>query len=610
MVFWLENSGGCNAHDVTVNVTTDDDYANVVSGQCSFGNIPIGDSASNIVSPVLIKCPASTFNGRVVGLTAEIRTSDGARTQLPIAVSVGATGSTDPIGPESYGYYMYDDIDTAYAPHPIYQWAEIVPSLGGSGIRLIFPLNYDDNSVLVTLPFDLVYYGIHYPKIVVSLNGFVTPDTTRIDMGGHFYHNFYNWPIPDPGNARAQISAFWDDIAYTIDGNVYGVYTWSDSVEQRYVVEWYHMYHRNTNAVETFEIIIDDPTYHPTMTGDAEITYLYNTILNNDIDENYSTIGFEDYSQETGIQYEYDNLYAPGAPVLTNGRAIKITTNTGRGGVKGHVELSNGGHNGGVTVSSSTGQRRISSEAGDYWIKDIPPGTVDILASIDGYFPGLISGVNVNADASTPTINFNLVQIQIPGNLVASDSFPNLVEVQWDSVSSIDLIGYNLYRSRWQDGGFEKLNEFPLQATHCVDMSVQDSTNYWYYVTAVYARVQWHGESFASNKDAGGVNSEVGISDGPAIPRKFFLSQNYPNPFNPTTTIVYGLPKAANVHLDIYNLLGQRVTTLINEYQKAGYNRIIWDGKDQAGNGVSSGVYFYRIEAGNFNESKKMLMLK
>jgi FlgD Ig-like domain len=97
----------------------------------------------------------------------------------------------------------------------------------------------------------------------------------------------------------------------------------------------------------------------------------------------------------------------------------------------------------------------------------------------------------------------------------------------------------------------------------------------------------------------------------------FSLSQNYPNPFNPSTTILYELPAKSNVTVKIYNILGQEVRTLVNQIQQAGQQAAIWDSRNNFGREVSSGVYFYRIEAtpvsgtGNvFSSVKKMLLLK
>ena len=89
------------------------------------------------------------------------------------------------------------------------------------------------------------------------------------------------------------------------------------------------------------------------------------------------------------------------------------------------------------------------------------------------------------------------------------------------------------------------------------------------------------------------------------IPKGFSLSQNYPNPFNPSTTIRYSLPSSAHVKLTIYNMLGQVVSELVNEEQPAGWKEVRWDASH-----YPSGVYFYRLEAGNFSDVKKLLLLK
>lgn len=85
---------------------------------------------------------------------------------------------------------------------------------------------------------------------------------------------------------------------------------------------------------------------------------------------------------------------------------------------------------------------------------------------------------------------------------------------------------------------------------------------------------------------------------------------NYPNPFNPTTTISFALNYSAQVSLDIFNITGQRVTTLIDSYLETGEHAVFWDGRDQSGNAVASGIYFYRLEADGFAVTKKMVLLK
>ena len=93
--------------------------------------------------------------------------------------------------------------------------------------------------------------------------------------------------------------------------------------------------------------------------------------------------------------------------------------------------------------------------------------------------------------------------------------------------------------------------------------------------------------------------------DDNAVPDAFALMHNYPNPFNPVTTIRYDLPEAVDVRLSIYNVRGQLIETLMNAYQEAGYHELVWNAEDQ-----SSGIYFYRIEAGRDIAMKKCTLIR
>jgi hypothetical protein len=97
-----------------------------------------------------------------------------------------------------------------------------------------------------------------------------------------------------------------------------------------------------------------------------------------------------------------------------------------------------------------------------------------------------------------------------------------------------------------------------------------------------------------------------------ALPKVYALSQNYPNPFNPSTTVAFDIPegKEVNVRLNVYNMRGQLIRTLVNEVKSEGSYQIQWDGTDNYGRRVSSGVYFYRITTGEFSQTRKMVILK
>jgi len=94
------------------------------------------------------------------------------------------------------------------------------------------------------------------------------------------------------------------------------------------------------------------------------------------------------------------------------------------------------------------------------------------------------------------------------------------------------------------------------------------------------------------------------------LPEKFALGNNYPNPFNPMTTIEYDLPEDAKVTLTVYDIIGREVARLVNATNPAGFYKVIWDGKDKSGNLVSSGVYIYRIQAGSFTQTRKMVFIR
>ncbi len=103
----------------------------------------------------------------------------------------------------------------------------------------------------------------------------------------------------------------------------------------------------------------------------------------------------------------------------------------------------------------------------------------------------------------------------------------------------------------------------------------------------------------------------VGIEkvEGEALPESYSLEQNYPNPFNPETNISYSIHNSTDVNITVFNALGQTVNVLVNQKQNTGNYRVNWNGKDNSGNAVSSGVYFYTLKAGDFTSTRKMILL-
>jgi hypothetical protein len=116
------------------------------------------------------------------------------------------------------------------------------------------------------------------------------------------------------------------------------------------------------------------------------------------------------------------------------------------------------------------------------------------------------------------------------------------------------------------------------------------------------------GPQESSRTDSSITAIEKTIKDG--IPHKFILNAAYPNPFNPSTTISYGLPKNVHVKVSVYDIRGRLVTILQDSKQNAGHHRVVWNTQNGNGNSVSSGIYIYRIEAGEFSGVGKLIYLR
>ena len=190
-------------------------------------------------------------------------------------------------------------------------------------------------------------------------------------------------------------------------------------------------------------------------------------------------------------------------------------------------------------------------------------------------------------------------------------SLANSVNVEWTTEAEIDNAGFNVHRGLTRAGPYEQLNTklIPSKGNELggadyayVDDDVTKGVTYYYWLEDVdlYGNGAVHGPVFVT----------AGSEKRDETPAVFSLAQNYPNPFNPITEIKYDLPVSCRVKLDIYNVLGQRVGTLVDGYQDAGSKVALWNGRDEKGIEVSSGVYFYSLKAGNFNEIRKMVLLR
>ncbi len=133
------------------------------------------------------------------------------------------------------------------------------------------------------------------------------------------------------------------------------------------------------------------------------------------------------------------------------------------------------------------------------------------------------------------------------------------------------------------------------------------ATNYLYGVKAIDDSTVFTVGMFSAilRYRIGPIPPKVAVQESPEIVENYLVEQNYPNPFNPVTTIVYEIPEATKVTINIYNIAGQKIETLLSEQKKSGKYKIVWNA-----NNFASGVYFYRIQTDNFVQTHKMLLLK
>ena len=121
------------------------------------------------------------------------------------------------------------------------------------------------------------------------------------------------------------------------------------------------------------------------------------------------------------------------------------------------------------------------------------------------------------------------------------------------------------------------------------------------------------GEEFVMCEGAVVINSSVSellLIKRTIFPNDFFLNQNFPNPFNHTTTLHYSLPEKLFVTINIYSILGKQIKVLVKDKKVSGFRSVKWDATDSMGRPVSAGVYIYQIQAGEFVQTKKMVLLK
>lgn len=336
MIFSVKNSGSTALSAVSAKLRSYNDLFVITDSLSVLGSIAAGQTVTNNTDSFSVRALSPALTGMVVPLDLILTNNTGFAQTLSLSLTIGQVQITDPLGQDAYGYFIFDDGDTGSPHTPVYQWIPIAPAEGGSGTALAISdagSSSDEGDQvgsdpveLITLPFGFKFYGRTYTTATISSNGFIA-------FGETANAEFRNWRLPGALGPNPMIAAFWDDLA-THSGS--GIYKYYNSTGHYLVIEWYNL--RNgcdLSTPETFQVILYDPAYYETSTGDGPIKIQYKVFNNVDFTPtgeyshphgNYCTVGIKDHFGSTGLEYTYNNSYPAAAKPLANLSALYIST--------------------------------------------------------------------------------------------------------------------------------------------------------------------------------------------------------------------------------------------------------------------------------------------
>ena len=323
----LINLGQVSQSDIFANLYYQGSEIEISSGYSSWDPIASNQSGSSLQNFELT-ISDNIINGTILELDLHIQSNSGYDRFEKVSVQVGEVSVIDPLGPDEYGYYIYDSQDIGYDLSPSYDWIEIDPAYGGEGTDLNLSNNGNGNwsgngpIAHIDLPFPFKFYGIDYEKITVCTNGWIA-------LGHSELESFRNYSIPGAGGPSPMIAAFWDDLETTGNGDVF---TYTSDNNDYFIIQWSDMNTHSYGSLETFQIILYNGGSQPY--GDGDIKIQYKTFNNTSafinqyppIHGSYSTIGIENHLSTQGLEYSYNNIYPTAAMVLENESSLFITT--------------------------------------------------------------------------------------------------------------------------------------------------------------------------------------------------------------------------------------------------------------------------------------------
>ncbi|MBM3313530.1 T9SS type A sorting domain-containing protein, partial [candidate division WOR-3 bacterium] len=314
LVVTLKNAGRLGVTDLAAVLRTNDAYVTVQDSLGFYGAILPDSTRSNHADRFHLAAAANTPLEHPAQMRLYLSGSDYADSVLFI-VAVGEILATDPIpdGPRTPPlYWAYDNVDTAYAPHPSYEWVEI----NSLGTRINYSQN--DEVRMVSLPSGfgpLRFYGQEYTQVSVSADGWVA-------CGNYTQSSYNNTSLPSTSAPRATVFLNWDDLYPSSGGGGAGyVYWYHDAGNHRFIVEYDSVRYYSGSEQDKFQAIYYDTTV-TTPSGDNVVVVQYKTAAG----MTGSTVGIQDPTRAIAIQVLYNGALTHGAAPMVPERAIKYTT--------------------------------------------------------------------------------------------------------------------------------------------------------------------------------------------------------------------------------------------------------------------------------------------
>ncbi|MCF7912259.1 MAG: hypothetical protein K9M99_07010 [Candidatus Cloacimonetes bacterium] len=318
----LYNSGSTATGAINAVLFSLDNNAVVSSSESTYYSISPGNSSEN--SSLFELLPADVITGQVANLQLSLYEGAELVQVIPLTIPIGEISEASPTF-DSYGYMAIESQDNGDFEVPVYEWLDISPYSGGEGSYLNQPhMHETDDGWLdqLDLPFDFQYYGETFDRITVCQNGYFAFGNTNTLF-------FRNKALPSGYGFGGFVCPFWEDLS---EGYVY---FWYDEENHRFMLEWKNMrLEYNTNHRQYFQVVLRDPEFYPTATGDGEIIFIYQQVNNYDQAENYATVGLESPDRTQGLQITFANMYPETAHTLADETAILFTpVNPASGGI-------------------------------------------------------------------------------------------------------------------------------------------------------------------------------------------------------------------------------------------------------------------------------------